>query len=111
MRHHATAARASLAVRTPRARLLLAMPMTLKQPLPMRLAFPLLGRTWSGHADPTHINLYTPRRIFREMEAAGLRPRVRTGMKPLLWLPPYRRGWSVPYPPWVGNGIVASGTR
>ena len=76
-----------------------------------RFVFPLVGCTWSGHADPTHINLYTPRRLSREMETAGLRPRVRTGMKPLLWLPPYRRGWSLPYPPWVGNGIVAAGTR
>ncbi|HVQ32077.1 MAG TPA: glycosyltransferase [Vicinamibacteria bacterium] len=76
-----------------------------------RFLFPLLGRIWSGYADPTHVNLYTPRRLHREMESAGLRPRVRTGMKPLLWLPPYRRGLSVPYPPWVGNGIVAAGTR
>ncbi len=76
-----------------------------------RFAFPLALCTWSGHADPTHVNLYTPRRLSCEMEAAGLRPRVRTGIKPLLWLPPYRRGWSVPYPPWVGNGIVAAGTR
>jgi SAM-dependent methyltransferase len=76
-----------------------------------RLFFPLLGRTWSGHADPTHINLYTPLRLLREMQEAGLRPRVRTGWKPMLWLPPYRRGWSIAYPPWVGNGIVASGTR
>jgi glycosyltransferase involved in cell wall biosynthesis/SAM-dependent methyltransferase len=77
-----------------------------------RLVKPLVGQTWSGHADPTHVNLYTPRRLSREMEMAGFAaPRVRTGMKPMVWLPPFDRAVGLPYPPLIGNGIVATGTR
>jgi SAM-dependent methyltransferase len=77
-----------------------------------RFTSPLLGRTWSGYADPTHVNLYDARRLRREMGACGFaRARVRTGWKPLLWLPPHRDPWPIPYPPFVGNGIVALGQR
>jgi glycosyltransferase involved in cell wall biosynthesis len=76
-----------------------------------RLVSPLLGRTWSGHTDPTHINLYTPSRLRRELRAAGFVPRVVTGLKPMAWLPPHRLGLSIPYPPSLGNGIVAAGQR
>lgn len=76
-----------------------------------RLFSPLLGRPWSGHTDPTHINLYTPARLRRELKGAGFAARVVTGLKPMAWLPPYRKGAFVPYPPFVGNGIVARGER
>jgi SAM-dependent methyltransferase len=77
-----------------------------------RFTDPLRGRTWSGRADPGHVNLYTPRRLGREMRAGGFaRARVRTGWKPIFWLPPHRDPWPVPYPPFVGNGIVAVGER
>jgi glycogen synthase len=77
-----------------------------------RLAKPLVGEQWSGHSDPTHINLYTPNRLARELREAGFRrPRVRTGLKPITWLPPYSRPTPIPYPPFIGNGIVATGKR
>jgi SAM-dependent methyltransferase len=77
-----------------------------------RFTDPLRGRTWSGRADPGHVNLYTPRRLGRELRASGFaRARVRTGWKPIWWLPPHRDPWPVPYPPFVGNGIVAVGER
>ena len=77
-----------------------------------RITKPLVGEIWSGHADPTHINLYNPRRLAREMKEAGFADaRVRTGLKPMTWLPPYSRPTPIPYPPLIGNGIVATGTR
>jgi SAM-dependent methyltransferase len=77
-----------------------------------RITSPLLGRRWSGDTDPTHINLYTPRRLHYELGQAGFdRPRVRSGLKPMRWLPPHRRPLAVPYPPLIGNGIVATGVR
>ena len=76
-----------------------------------RFLFPVLGRTWSGFADPTHVNLYSPSRLRRELHGAGFAPRVVTGLKPMAWLPPYRKGYFVPYPPRVGNTIVAAGVR
>jgi hypothetical protein len=77
-----------------------------------RVTKPVVGQPWSGDTDPTHINMYTPRRLGREMLAAGFtRSRVRTGLKPMTWLPPYSDPWPVPYPPLIGNGIVATGTR
>jgi SAM-dependent methyltransferase len=77
-----------------------------------RITKPAVGQPWSGDTDPTHINMYTPLRLSREMRAAGFtRTRVRTGLKPMTWLPPYSNPWPVPYPPWIGNGIVATGAR
>lgn len=77
-----------------------------------RVAAPLLGRPWSGDTDPTHINLYTPSRLRRELLECGFeRPRVRTGLKPMFWLPPHRDPHAIPYPPLIGNGIVATGLR
>jgi glycogen synthase len=77
-----------------------------------RITKPLVGEVWSAYTDPTHINLYTPRRLARELRTAGFdHPRVRTGLKPMAWLPPYRWATPLPYPPLIGNGIVATGTR
>jgi len=77
-----------------------------------RLTKPLVGQPWSGDTDPTHVNLYTPARLRRELTAAGfVRASVRTGLKPMTWLPPYDRPFPIPYPPFIGNGIVATGKR
>lgn len=77
-----------------------------------RLTSPLVGRPWSGDTDPTHINLYTPRRLQRELAQAGFaQARARTGLKPMRWLPPHRKPLAIAYPPLIGNGIVATGVR
>jgi glycogen(starch) synthase len=77
-----------------------------------RVTKPLVGKPWSGDTDPTHINMYTPRRLGLEMREAGFTEiRVRTGLKPITWLPPYSNPWPVPYPPLIGNGIIATGRR
>lgn len=36
------------------------------------LARPLLGRRWAWHQDPTHIHMFTARRLRRGLEEAGL---------------------------------------
>jgi 2-polyprenyl-3-methyl-5-hydroxy-6-metoxy-1,4-benzoquinol methylase len=77
-----------------------------------RITAPLVGRQWSGDTDPTHINLYTPRRLRRELLDAGFtNVAVRSGFKPMRWLPPHRNPMAVPYPPLIGNGLLAIGTR
>lgn len=77
-----------------------------------RVTHPLIGKVWSGDTDPTHINLYTPKRLHTELADCGFQyPRVRTGFKPMHWFPPHHNPIALPYPPWVGNGIVASGVR
>jgi 2-polyprenyl-3-methyl-5-hydroxy-6-metoxy-1,4-benzoquinol methylase len=77
-----------------------------------RVLAPLVGRVWSGDTDPTHINLYTPPRLAEDLVRAGFKsPRYKTGFKPIRWLPPHRNPLAVPYPPLVGNGIVATGVR
>ena len=79
-----------------------------------RPLFTATRRVWSGEADPTHTHLYSP----AEMRAALLRlgfadVRVRTGFKPMLRVGGRRLPvrLSLPYPPLVGNGIVAFGWR
>lgn len=68
------------------------------------------GARWSGRADPTHVRLYSPPELRRALLAAGFaRVRVRTGVKPLFWLP-LRRPVGVPWPPGVGNGLVGVAT-
>lgn len=75
-----------------------------------RITAPLVGRLWTGDTDPTHINLYTPARLRHELQAIGFEAvRVRTGLKPMRWLPPHRNPIAVPYPPLIGNGMVAVG--
>ncbi len=72
----------------------------------------LTRRTWSGYVDPTHINLFTPPRLRRTMQAAGFGGiRLRTGLKPIFLFAPRRLPLklSLPYPPLIGNGLVAVG--
>jgi SAM-dependent methyltransferase len=78
---------------------------------------PLLGvlrRPWSGHADPTHVRLFDPITLDRTLAAAGFtRRRVASGFKPLLRLGGRRLPMRlvVPYPPLVGNGLLAAAWR
>jgi SAM-dependent methyltransferase len=70
------------------------------------------GPTWTGDLDATHINLQTPRTLRRNLEMAGFdRIAIRTGWKPLARFGGRRlpREVAVPYPPLIGNGIMASG--
>jgi 2-polyprenyl-3-methyl-5-hydroxy-6-metoxy-1,4-benzoquinol methylase len=79
-----------------------------------RVGAPLAGKTWSGYTDPTHVNLYTPTRLARELRAAGFtQVRWHTGVKPAFWLSSrrLRLRLPVPYPPLVGNGLLAVGRR
>ena len=77
-----------------------------------RLVGALGGPTWSGYRDDTHVSLQTPRSLRRQLREAGFGAvRVRAGWKPLL-----RAGGrrlpvrlEVPYPPLIGNGLLASG--
>lgn len=79
-----------------------------------RVLAPLAGRPWSGDTDPTHVNLYTPTRLAADLRRAGFADvRVRTGVKPALWLSSrrLRLRLPIPYPPLVGNGMLATGVR
>lgn len=79
-----------------------------------RVLAPLVGKTWSGDTDPTHVNLYTPTRLVDDMVSAGFGDvRYHTGIKPAVWLSSrkLRMRLSVPYPPFVGNGLLATGVR
>ncbi len=77
-----------------------------------RVTKPMVGKVWSGDTDPTHINLYTPRRLVSDLHEAGFRNiKLKTGFKPIRWLPPHRNPTAVPYPPLIGNGIVVIGVR
>lgn len=79
-----------------------------------RITAPLAGRPWSGDTDPTHVNMYTPLRLARELRAAGFgQVRWRTGIKPMVWLSSrkLRLRLALPYPPGIGNGLLATGVR
>jgi 2-polyprenyl-3-methyl-5-hydroxy-6-metoxy-1,4-benzoquinol methylase len=79
-----------------------------------RLFFPLLGRVWSGEADPTHVQLFNPRKLQRALRDAGFAEvDVRAGFKPLKWISSRRFGlrMGLPYPPWIGNTLVARGYK
>jgi 2-polyprenyl-3-methyl-5-hydroxy-6-metoxy-1,4-benzoquinol methylase len=68
-------------------------------------------KQWSGHRDPTHINLLTPRRLHHLLQKAGFRQvRWRTGIKPAYTRSIRKLGWqfALPYPPFIGNGIMAA---
>lgn len=74
----------------------------------------LTRRTWSGYTDPTHINLFTPARLRGTLVAAGFdHIRLRTGLKPVFVFAPHRLPFklALPYPPLIGNGIVAVGRK
>jgi SAM-dependent methyltransferase len=79
-----------------------------------RLIAKARGEAWSGDTDPTHVNLYDPIRLADELFSVGFeRVRWKTGLKPA-WTLSSRKlkmRLHVPYPPVIGNGIVAAGQR
>ncbi len=69
------------------------------------------GERWSGRADPTHVHLYSPWELRRVLLGAGFhKVRLRAGAKPLLWLP-LRWPLGIPWPPLLGNGLIAAASR
>jgi SAM-dependent methyltransferase len=75
---------------------------------------PLFGKEWSGDTDPTHINLQTPTSLTDDMISAQFKDvRWQTGIKPAFWLTSPRLGVQipVPYPPVIGNGLLAVGRK
>jgi SAM-dependent methyltransferase len=79
-----------------------------------RPLFALTRRTWSGDADPTHTHLYTPREMAALLRRIGYcAVRIRTGFKPMVRVGGRRLPIRavIPYPPLIGNGIVAFGWR
>jgi len=77
-----------------------------------RVVAPMVGRQWSGDTDPTHVNLYTPLRLVADLRHAGFAAiSWRTGVKPAFWLSSRRLRLRLPfpYPPFVGNGLLATG--
>lgn len=79
-----------------------------------RPLFAAMHRTWSGDADPTHQHLFTPHEMAALLRQVGFdRVNVRTGFKPVLRIGgrrvPFRA--TIPYPPLLGNGVVAFGWR
>lgn len=73
-----------------------------------RLYYPLLGRVWSGAADPTHIELFSPRSMARLLRRAGFGcVLVRSGFKPVRFLKAGPLRAEIPYPPLVGNTLLA----
>lgn len=74
----------------------------------------LTRQTWSGYKDPTHINLMTPRRLADLLKEAGFsQVRWRTGIKPAYQRSIRKLGWrlAIPYPPVIGNGLMAAAVK
>ena len=74
----------------------------------------LVGRVWSGDTDPTHVELFSPRtlaRVLREAGFAGVN--VGAGFKPLAWISSRRLRLrvAIPYPPLIGNTLIARGYK
>jgi len=68
------------------------------------------GKLWSGEADSSHTHIYSPREMRALLLTLGFaQVRVRTGFKPLMRLGGRRLPvrLTLPYPPFVGNGVVA----
>lgn len=79
-----------------------------------RPIYAALRRTWSGDADPTHTHIYSPREMADLLYRAGFaHVHVRTGFKPVARIGGRRIPLTiqVPYPPMIGNGLVAFGWR
>jgi len=75
-----------------------------------RPVYRVRGVAWSGEADPSHTHIYSPREMHALLRTIGFaRVRVRTGFKPLVRLGGRRVPvqFALPYPPLVGNGVVA----
>jgi SAM-dependent methyltransferase len=71
----------------------------------------LTGRVWSGDADPTHVSLFSPASLRQALVDAGFdHVRVASGFKPWLRLGGRRLPLrlSLPYPPLIGNGLLAA---
>jgi 2-polyprenyl-3-methyl-5-hydroxy-6-metoxy-1,4-benzoquinol methylase len=69
---------------------------------------------WSGYVDPTHRRLFDPPTLGRELQASGFtRVRVRAGFKPMFWLSSraLKLRVGIPYPPLVGNTLLAVGFK
>jgi 2-polyprenyl-3-methyl-5-hydroxy-6-metoxy-1,4-benzoquinol methylase len=74
----------------------------------------LTGKTWSGYRDPTHINLLTPARLSNLIKKAGYsRVLWKTGIKPAYSrsVRKLRLRLDLPYPPFIGNGIMVAAFR
>ncbi|MGI8690834.1 MAG: class I SAM-dependent methyltransferase [Thermomicrobiales bacterium] len=79
-----------------------------------RPVFAAARRVWSGDADPTHTHIYSPTEMRAVLRRVGFtHVRVRTGFKPMLRLGGKRLPFhfSLPFPPLIGNGVVAFGWR
>jgi SAM-dependent methyltransferase len=79
-----------------------------------RPLFALMHRAWSGDADPTHTHIYAPREMATMLHTIGFgRVRIRTGFKPIGRIGGNRLPFqaALPYPPLVGNGLIAFGWR
>ncbi len=79
-----------------------------------RFYYPLLGRVWSGYADPTHVHLFDPAKMERALRAAGfVGVKVSGNFKPLRWISSRQLGlrFAVPGLPWIGNTLVARGYK
>lgn len=79
-----------------------------------RPLFAATHRIWSGDADPTHTHIFDPPDMRTCFHNAGFSDvRIRTGFKPMLRAGGRRLPFeiTVPFPPLVGNGIVAFGWR
>lgn len=71
----------------------------------------LTHQVWSGYQDPTHINLMTPPRLVKLLHEAGFsQVRWKSGVKPW-WSRSVRKlnlSLALPYPPFIGNGIMTA---
>lgn len=79
-----------------------------------RLSSRVTGRVWSGEADPTHVELFNPRKLTACLQSAGFkRVEVRAGFKPLKWISSRRLNFrfEIPYPPLIGNTLIARGYK
>jgi len=79
-----------------------------------RPIFAATRRVWSGDADPTHTHIYSPTEMRGVLQHVGFtHVRVRTGFKPVLRLGGKRLPFhlTLPFPPLIGNGVVAFGWR
>lgn len=79
-----------------------------------RAYYPLLGKVWSGDADPTHQTLFNPNTLCAALARAGFsNVRVRAGFKPVRWLSSRKLKLRVPLPglPLIGNTLIGVGHR
>ncbi len=79
-----------------------------------RFYYPLLGRTWSGYADPSHVHLFDPSKMSRALKGAGFtRVTVSGNFKPWRWISSRRLNvrFAIPGPPWIGNTLIARGEK